>query len=131
MTQPEALRGNVWNGGDVHAGFGHDDEFRVVDAGRVLDEFDVEVAGRAATDFDDDGCAVGPFDVLDVQDAVDEMEFSGDALAVVAELGEACGGRGARRVRSRDHVLVDVVLFVVGESEGDLTLHEHGRKAVV
>ena len=73
----------------------------------------------------------GPFDVLDVQNAVDQVQFLRDAFAVLAEHGESLVVGGTRRICARDHVFVDVVLLVVREGECDFALYEHGRESVV
>ena len=71
MPQPKSVARHVGNAGNVHAGFGHNDEFRVVHAGGVFDKLYVQISRRAAANLDDDGSAVGFLDVLDVQNAID------------------------------------------------------------
>ena len=66
-----------------------------------------------------------------MQNAIDQVQFLGDAFAVFAEHGESPVAGGARRIGSRDHVLVDVVLLVVGEGECDFALYEHSGEPVV
>ena len=102
VAQPVTLRRNVLNRRNVFAGFCLDDEFRVVDAGGVFYKLDVQISRRAAANFDDDGRAVCFFDVLDVQNAIDEVQFTCDTFAVVSKLGESRVTCCARRVCPAD-----------------------------
>ena len=57
--------------------------------GCILHELDVQISRRAAANLNDDTRTICFFDILDMQNAIDKVEFAGDALAVIAKFGES------------------------------------------